>query len=92
MSAREFEAFLTRIYVDAGDRARFRENPRAEAQRAGLSEEECAVLENADFVGLEMAALSFAHKRQLRGKRVLVDSLKLSLQRFVAGCAFFRRF
>jgi hypothetical protein len=64
MSARAFEAFLTRIYVDAGARARFKANPRAEAQRAGLSREECTALENTDWVGLEMAARSFTHKRQ----------------------------
>jgi len=66
MSAREFEAFLTRIYVDAGARARFKANPGAESRRAGLSDEECAALENADWVGLEMAARSFARKRALK--------------------------
>jgi len=84
MSAREFETFLTRIYVDAGARARFRENPRAEAQRAGLSDEECAALENADFVGLEMAARSFARKRQLKRKNGFIFSIRRFLRRFFA--------
>ncbi len=82
MSAREFEAFLTRIYVDVGARARFKENPREEAQRAGLSDEECAALENADFVGLEMAARSFARKRQLKRKDGFILSIRRFLRRF----------
>jgi hypothetical protein len=69
MSARAFEAYLTRIYVDAGARARFKANPRAEALRAGLSDQECSALENTDWVGLEMAARSLAHKRELQGKK-----------------------
>jgi len=71
MSARKFEAFLTRIYVDASARANFRANPRAEALQAGLSEQECAALENTDWVGLELAARSYAHKRssKLRGNK-----------------------
>jgi hypothetical protein len=73
MSARAFEAFLTRIYVDAAARARFKANPREEARLAGLSDEECAALESTDWVGLEMAARSFARKRQskLQQNRVL---------------------
>ena len=69
MSARAFEAFLTHIYMDAGARARFKANPRAEARRAGLSDEECTALENTDWVGLEMAARSFARKRQSKLNR-----------------------
>jgi hypothetical protein len=64
MSAHSFEAFLARIYVDVGARARFKANPRGEARRAGLSDEECTALEDIDWVGLEMAARSFARKRQ----------------------------
>ena len=75
MSARSFEEFLTRIYVDARERARFKANPRAEGRHAGLSEEECAALENSDWVGLEMAARSFAHKRHSILKRNDVFSL-----------------
>jgi len=82
MSAREFEAFLTRIYVDAGARARFKANPGAEARRAGLSDEECAALENADWVGLEMAARSFARKREL--KKHARNPFKNSLRNLLA--------
>ena len=64
MSARDLEGFLARIYVDASARAAFKANPRGEAFRAGLSEEECSAVENMDWLGLEMAARSFAKKRQ----------------------------
>ena len=66
MSARQFEAFLARIYVDPSARAAFMSNPRIEASRAGLSEEECTALEKTDWAGLEMSARSFAHKRRSR--------------------------
>lgn len=92
MSARAFEAFLTRIYVDPGARARFKANPRAEARRAGLSDEECAALENTDWVGLEMAARSFAGKRQMKRKPGFNFAIVKFLYRLFAGClALFRR-
>jgi hypothetical protein len=92
MNARAFESFLTRIYVDAGARARFRKNPRAEAQRAGLSEEECTALENADFAGLEMAARSFARKRQMKRQKGFLLSVRRWLRRFFTDNAdLFRR-
>ena len=64
MSARQLETFLARIYVDPSARAAFKANPRREALRAGLSQEECTAVENTDWVGLEMAARSFAYKRR----------------------------
>src|SRR5712692_4371475 len=57
------EQFLARIYVDREARARFLADPRAEAARAGLPEDQCRALEGIDRVGLEMAARSFARKR-----------------------------
>ena len=63
MSAADFEAFLARIYIDPEVRARFLVDPRGEAQKAGLTEEECQALVNMDRVGLEFAATSFARKR-----------------------------
>ena len=65
MSASAFEAFLARLYVDESARAEFLTNPYAEAQRAGLDEEECEALVHIDRVGLELAAHSFARKRAL---------------------------
>lgn len=92
MSARAFESFLARIYVDAGTRARFKKNPRAEAQRAGLSEEECTALENTDFVGLEMAARSFACKRRMKQQKGFLFSVRRLLRRFFTDpAALFRR-
>jgi hypothetical protein len=85
MSARAFEAFLTRIYVDADERARFKANPRAEAQSAGLSEKECAELENIDWIGLEMAARSFAHKRQAKVRRNKPFSIRDRLHQVFAA-------
>ena len=62
----EFETFLARLYTDAPLRARFLAGPREEAERQGLSVEECAALERIDRVGLELSARSFAHKRTLK--------------------------
>jgi hypothetical protein len=62
----EFETFLARLYTDATLRARFLAAPRTEAERYGLSAEECLALEQIDRTGLEMAARSFAHKRTLK--------------------------
>jgi hypothetical protein len=67
MSAGNFEAFLARIYVDPDARARFLADPHDEAQKGGLTEEECEALVNIDRVGLEFAAQSFARKRMTRG-------------------------
>jgi hypothetical protein len=64
MSSPALERFLARIYVDPQARARFLANPRSEAARAGLQEDECRALEAIDRVGLEMAARSYAKKRE----------------------------
>jgi hypothetical protein len=92
MSARTFEVFLTRLYVDAEARARFRANPRAEAQHAGLSEAECRAIEEIDWVELEMASHSFAGKRDLKRRRDLRNSFKSFLSHLLAaGWKRFRR-
>jgi hypothetical protein len=65
----EFETFLARLYTDAPLRARFLADPRAEAKRQGLSDEECQALERIDRIGLELSARSFAHKRALKVRR-----------------------
>jgi hypothetical protein len=84
MSAKRFEAFLARVYVDADSRARFRANPLAEAKNAGLSNAECKALENTDWVGLEMAAQSFAKKRDLKRPRSRFSSLTERLLRLIS--------
>lgn len=63
MSAQRLEAFLARLYVDAAARQRFLADPHGEAANAGLSDRDCAALENIDMVGLELAADSFSKKR-----------------------------
>jgi uncharacterized protein len=59
-----FEVFLTQLYVDAPVRRRFLADPLAEATRAGLTTPEVQALQHIDRVGLELAARSFAYKRQ----------------------------
>jgi hypothetical protein len=66
----DLEAFLARIYTDARALARFLEDPRAEAVRAGLSAQDVRALVDLDPVHLQLAADSFAHKRRAsRGPR-----------------------
>jgi hypothetical protein len=91
MSARNLEAFLARIYVDKNARARFRANPQSEGKLAGLSEEECAALQNTDWIGLEMAARSFAHKRNLKGQHSRDSFTKTLRNLFAAFSARFRQ-
>jgi hypothetical protein len=70
MTSQGFEAFLAGIYVDARLRARFLEDPRGEARRAGLAEAEAEALERIDRTGLELATQSFEAKRaRHRGPR-----------------------
>ena len=64
MNDPKLERFLASLYVDPALRARFLSNPRAEASRAGLTPEQCRALEAIDRAGLEMAARSFARKRE----------------------------
>jgi len=57
------EAFLARLYVDAAALDRFLADPRAEAQRAGLADDQCRALAALDLEALELAARGFAVKR-----------------------------
>ena len=66
MSAQKFEAFLAKLYVDEETRWWFLTDPYGQALRAGLSEEECTALTKIDAVGLELAAHSYAQKRNGR--------------------------
>lgn len=58
------EAFLARLYTDAELRARFLADPAGEARRAGLDEASARRLAAIDRAGLELAAASFAAKRE----------------------------
>src|SRR5271165_1082707 len=53
-------------------RASFKSNPRAEAKKAGLSDDQSTALENLDWIGLEMAARSFAKKSPVKTPANLV--------------------
>ena len=64
MNTPALEQFLATIYVDPQARARFLADPRREALRAGLPEDQCRALEAIDRVGLEMAARSYTRKRE----------------------------
>lgn len=81
--ASRLENFLARIYVDPSARARFLADPQGEAGRTGLPEEQCRALENIDRIGLEMAARSFAHKRER--KKSGAHHLHSTWQRFFSG-------
>jgi hypothetical protein len=69
MTSAAFEAFLAKIYTDPQARERFVQNPTDGARAAGLSEAECVALAEIDIVGLEMAARSFATKRDSKARR-----------------------
>ena len=84
MSAKRFEAFLALLYVDLDARVRFRANPLVEAKNFGLSNAECKALENMDWVGLEMAARSFAKKRKLKRPPGRFSSLKERLLNLIS--------
>lgn len=66
MSDARFEAFLARIYVDENARARFLADPRGEATRAGLTQEQVDDVVKIDREGLEMFAASLKRKKQGR--------------------------
>jgi hypothetical protein len=80
-SSAQLEAFLARLYVDATARANFISNPRPEAEKAGLTDEQCAALENLDWIGLEMAARSFAKKRHLKRRPAWFAALRTRISR-----------
>lgn len=70
MSAERLEAFLAKIYVDESARECFLADPRGEATKAGLRDEEVEALERIDRVGLILTARSLQKKRQqMSGKK-----------------------
>lgn len=78
MSGSGLEAFLCRIYVDSEARARFKENPRKEGLRAGLTNEECEALLKINLIELEMAARGFARKREFKAAYMRRSGSRLS--------------
>lgn len=68
MSAQAVETLLARLYSDERYRRRFLEAPQEAARAAGLDDAEAAALAAIDRVGLELAADSYARKREGRKK------------------------
>ena len=64
MSSSGFEAFLARIYVDEGTRAKFLRDPLGEAMKAGLTAQEVEAVARIDRVGLDLLAKSLKRKRR----------------------------
>ena len=81
MSAQKFEAFLAKLYVDNQARSRFLSDSRREALAAGLTEADCAALDKIDWIGLELAADSFARKRATCPPRKRISKLTRWLTR-----------
>ena len=69
MSAQAVETLLARLYSDADYRRAFLEAPQQTAQAAGLDAAEAEVLTRIDRVGLDLAAESYARKRDGRKKK-----------------------
>jgi hypothetical protein len=68
-SAQRSEALLARLFVDAPLRERFRREPTKVGGEFGLDEASLASLAATDWVGLDLAARSYAHKRARRGSK-----------------------
>jgi len=67
--AQRWESLLARLFVDAELRARFRREPTRVGMEFGLDESALASLANADWVGLDLAARSYAHKQTERASK-----------------------
>jgi hypothetical protein len=63
-SAQACEELLARLFTDAEWRARFRLDPQGVGRELGLDEAAVALLAQSDWVGLELAARSYSHKRE----------------------------
>ena len=64
MSSPALEAFLVRLYTDDDARERFFADMHGEALEAGLTEAEATAMHDIDRTGLQMAAASYARKRE----------------------------
>jgi len=59
-----FEEILARLYCDDAFRAQFLRDPSAVLATIALSAAECTALRDIDRVGLQLAAESYAAKRE----------------------------
>jgi hypothetical protein len=62
--ARGCEDLWARLFTDAEFRARFRQDPQTSGRDFGLDDATLATLAQTDWVGLELASRSYAHKRE----------------------------
>jgi hypothetical protein len=67
--ARGSEALLARLFVDAPLRERFKREPTRVGEEFGLDETALASLAATDWVGLDLAARSYARKHAQRGRK-----------------------
>jgi putative modified peptide len=63
-AAQACEDLLARLFTDAEFRARFRQDPQRVGRELGIDEAAVAALAQSDWVGLELAAGSYSHKRE----------------------------
>lgn len=68
-SAQACEALLAQLFTDAGFRMRFKKDPRGVGREFGLDDEALVALARTDWVGLELASHSYAHKRETYARR-----------------------
>jgi hypothetical protein len=68
-SAQACEDLLARLFTDAELRARFKEDPQAIGRDLGLDDASLATLARTDWVGLDLAARSYSHKREAHAGR-----------------------
>jgi hypothetical protein len=62
--AQACEDLLARLSTDVELRARFRQDPRGVGRELGLDDAALATLAHTDWVGLDLAARSYAYKRE----------------------------
>jgi hypothetical protein len=67
--AQASEALLARLFTDSEFRERFKQDPRGSGREIGLDDAALATLEQIDWVGLELAANSYRHKRDSHARR-----------------------
>jgi hypothetical protein len=67
--AQACEDLLARLFTDATLRARFRSDPHGVGRELGLDDAALATLACTDWAGLELAARSYAHKRETYAAR-----------------------
>ncbi len=68
-SAESCEDLLARLFTDVEFCARFKQDPQGVGRELGLDDAALAALEQTDWVGLELAASSYARKRENHASR-----------------------